>query len=76
MKQPGREVDHSHPPSADVKNSWSHISNLALFLHGVHADILTRNYYLQAEAILSYNTFPICPETIRTLNFFKFFYIV
>ena len=54
---------------ADVKNSWSHISNLVLFLHGVHADITTRKYYLQAEATLTYNPFPICPETIRTMNF-------
>ena len=52
VKQPGREVDHSHPPSANVKNLWSHISNLALFLRGMHADILTSNYYLQAEATL------------------------
>jgi len=53
VKQPGREVDHSHPPSADVKNSWNHISNLTLFHRGVHADTLTRNYDLQAEATVS-----------------------
>jgi hypothetical protein len=26
VKRPGREADHSHPSSAEVKNMWSYIS--------------------------------------------------
>jgi hypothetical protein len=26
VKRPGREADHSPPPSADIKNAWSYIS--------------------------------------------------
>jgi hypothetical protein len=26
LKRPGREVDHSPPPSTEVKNAWSHTS--------------------------------------------------
>jgi len=26
VKRPGREADHSHPPTAEVKNAWSSTS--------------------------------------------------
>jgi hypothetical protein len=29
------EVDHSPPPSSDVKNAWSYASSPAIHLHGV-----------------------------------------
>jgi hypothetical protein len=28
VKSPGREADHSHPTSAEVKNAWSYTSTL------------------------------------------------
>jgi len=35
IKRPGREVDHSPPPSAEVKNAWSYTSTLPVHLHSV-----------------------------------------
>jgi hypothetical protein len=35
VKQPGCEADHSPPSSAEVKNSWSCTSALAIRLHGM-----------------------------------------
>jgi hypothetical protein len=35
VKRLGREVDHSPPPSAEVKNAWSYTSTPQLRLHGV-----------------------------------------
>jgi hypothetical protein len=34
-KQPGREADHSHASSAEVKNAWSYISTPPTRFHGV-----------------------------------------
>jgi hypothetical protein len=38
-KQPGREVDYSAPPSAEVKNEWSYTSIPTLCLQGECRDI-------------------------------------
>jgi hypothetical protein len=35
IKRPGREVDHPHPSTAEVKNAWSYASTLPIRLHGV-----------------------------------------
>jgi hypothetical protein len=35
IKQPGREVDHSAPSSAEVKNAWSYTSTFPIRLHCV-----------------------------------------
>jgi len=36
IKRPGREADHSHPSSAQVKNAWRYTSTqLIIRLHGV-----------------------------------------
>jgi hypothetical protein len=35
VKWPGREVDHSSPSSAEVKNAWSYKSTPPIRLHGV-----------------------------------------
>jgi hypothetical protein len=35
IKRPGREADHSPPPSAKVKNAWSYIYTPPIRLHGV-----------------------------------------
>jgi hypothetical protein len=35
VKQPGREADHSHPTSAEVKETWVYTSTLPIRLHGV-----------------------------------------
>jgi hypothetical protein len=35
LKWPGREVDHSPPPGAEVKNEWSCTFDLPICLHGV-----------------------------------------
>ena len=41
INRPGREVNHSPPFSAEVKNEWSCDSTPALCLHGVDRDNLT-----------------------------------
>jgi hypothetical protein len=33
VKRPGREADHSHPYSAEVKNAWSYTSTRSIRLH-------------------------------------------
>jgi hypothetical protein len=35
LERPGREADHSPPPSAEVKNAWRHTSTTPIHLHGV-----------------------------------------
>jgi hypothetical protein len=35
VKRPGREVDHSPPSSAEVKNAWSYTSTPSIYLHGM-----------------------------------------
>jgi hypothetical protein len=35
VKRPGREVDHSPPSSAEVKNAWGYTSTPPIFLYGV-----------------------------------------
>jgi hypothetical protein len=35
VKRPWREVDHSRPSSAEVRNEWSCTSTLPICLHGV-----------------------------------------
>jgi hypothetical protein len=36
IKRPGREVDHSPQPSAEVKNEWSYTSNPSICFHDVN----------------------------------------
>jgi len=38
VKQPGCEVDHSPPSSAEVKNEWSCTSNPPICLHGMEKE--------------------------------------
>jgi hypothetical protein len=35
VKRPGREADHSPPPSAEIKNVWSYNSTTPIRLHDV-----------------------------------------
>jgi hypothetical protein len=35
VKRPGREADHSHPASAEVKKTWVYTSTPPIRLHGV-----------------------------------------
>jgi hypothetical protein len=35
VKRPGREVDHSPPSSAEIKNEWSYTSFPSLRRHGM-----------------------------------------
>jgi hypothetical protein len=34
-KRPGRDADHLHPSSVEIKNAWNHTSTLPISLHGV-----------------------------------------
>jgi hypothetical protein len=34
VKRPGREADHSPPPSAEIKNVWSYTSSPQIRLYG------------------------------------------
>jgi hypothetical protein len=40
-KSTGREVDHSPPSSAEVKNEWSNTSIPSICLYGVDRDTIT-----------------------------------
>jgi len=42
IKRPGREIDHSPPSSAEVKNEWSFTSSLPTYPHSVGRD----NFFL------------------------------
>jgi len=55
LKMPEREFDHSHPPSADVKNTWNQTSILSCTYtwRGIkHMDIFTFIYILPYFEIL------------------------
>ena len=41
IKRPGREVDHSPPSSADVKNVWSSTSAPTICLHSANRECFT-----------------------------------
>jgi hypothetical protein len=41
IKQPGREVDHTAPSCADVKNEWSSTAAPTIYLHDVNRDSFT-----------------------------------
>jgi hypothetical protein len=49
VKRPGREADHSPPPSAEVKNAWSYISTpqyaFMAWCLVKHRDNFTFTYY-------------------------------
>ena len=44
VKQPGREVNHPPPPTAEGKNEWSHNSSFPIRLHGVDRENFTFQY--------------------------------
>jgi hypothetical protein len=48
-KRPGREVNHSPPSSAEVKNEWSYSSSPSIRLHSMDRD----NFALTFKVILS-----------------------
>jgi hypothetical protein len=41
VKRPGREANHSPPSSAEVKNEWSCVYTLPVYLNGVGRDNFT-----------------------------------
>jgi len=41
VKRPGRDVDHSNPSAADIKNEWSYASYLSACLRDVNNDNCT-----------------------------------
>jgi hypothetical protein len=53
MKLPGREVDHSYPFSAEVKNTWRYTSTLPYVFMAwclvKHRDNFTFNFYLTPQ---------------------------
>jgi hypothetical protein len=44
VKRHGREVNHSLPSKAEVRNGWSNTSSSPIRLHGVDKENFTRNY--------------------------------
>jgi len=40
VKRPGRDIDHSPPSSAEIKNEWSFTSASPVGLHDMYIDIL------------------------------------
>jgi hypothetical protein len=49
VKRPGREADHSSPPSAEVKNEWSYPSAPLIYLRGTARDFLSLPHYCTAD---------------------------
>ena len=49
MKPPGREADHSPPPSTEVKNQWSDTSTTPVCLRGVYRDKFTFQCYYKFQ---------------------------
>ena len=45
VKRPGREVDHSPPSYAEVKNEWRRASAPYILPHGLDRDLMLRNLY-------------------------------
>jgi hypothetical protein len=45
VKRPRREVDHSSPPRAEVKNEWSYTFAPPICLHGVDRDNFAFTFY-------------------------------
>ena len=41
VKRPGRDLDHSHPSSAEIKNGWRHTSTPPICLYGMDRDKFT-----------------------------------
>ena len=44
VKRPGREFNHSPPPSPKVKSEWSYISFLPVCLHDVDGETSTSTF--------------------------------
>jgi len=56
------EANYSLPPSAEVKNAWSYISNLPVYLHGVQKDKVTSSALL-LHNVNDYLTNVTCIQT-------------
>jgi hypothetical protein len=53
VKRPGREVDHSPPSKAEVKNEWSYTSISAICLNDFDRDNFTSLYASEACPLIS-----------------------
>jgi len=66
IRQPGCEVNHSTPSSAEVKNGWSDIS-LPVCLHGMERDTFTFTFYrlfsivLKSHGAIHFTVCTVCP---------------
>jgi hypothetical protein len=67
MKQPGREVDYSPPPSAKVKNKWS-CTSIPLSFHGLLLELHSRTSFYLA---FSYNEICVKYGKILPILFFR-----
>ena len=48
VEQPQREVNHSPPPPAEIKNEWRYTSTPSIRLHGVDRDNFTFHFFFSA----------------------------
>ena len=71
IMQPGRDVDHSPPSSAEFKNEWSCISSSPVCLYGLQWD----NFTFFFSCISEYPRFGLrsSPCTLRYLLYYVFF---
>jgi hypothetical protein len=53
VKRLEREVGHSHPSSAQVKNEWSYISASPLYLHSVDRDNFFTHAYVRIFSFIN-----------------------
>ena len=65
VKLPGSDVDHTPLSSTEVKNSWSHTSTPAIYLHGVHRDNNHRQLRRSKEAL------PITSQSFVLVSYIK-----
>ena len=57
-----REANYSLPPSVEVKNAWSYISILPIYLHGMQQDKVTFSALL-LHSVNDYLTNVTCIQT-------------
>lgn len=55
VKRSGREVDHSHQPSADAENEWSYISTPPTYLHFIYRNNFIFKFYFSVNAVVHHS---------------------
>jgi hypothetical protein len=65
VKRPVREIKHSYPSNAEVKNEWRHTATPAMGLYSLHRENLTFTVHLTKLSLQ--HVVPDCPRN-KTLQ--------